>query len=838
MFKFQNPTRKFWLTLGVSAFALGAAGTAHAQAEDEPEVPETQAQDTPDGLMFDAIIVTGSATGQSKFETSYAISNFDTDTIQRLAPLNTADLLGQVPGVFAEASGGEASNVYKVRGIPDPGSFQSFQEDGIPLFPENQGVFFTGDGIVRTDLMTESFEFVRGGSAPIYATNAASLYNQITRQGGDTPEGAAQLTLGDTGLYRVDGYWSGPISENTYIAAGGFYRYHDGYRDNGFPSDEGGQFRVNLRHEIGNGEVRAHVKYFNDSNVFYLPIPLADPRDPSVSLDKYIDFFEGTLNSSALENAVFKYPSLEGPVTEERDLSDGRQTEYINLGFDVEQEIFGFQIENKLRYTDGNIDFDAIYSSANPEDGDDFAAARFDAAQAAFGGTTPVDRLVYQIAETGEAYDPNAYSGLVVEGQYRNIQNDFDALMNDFRITRDVDVFGTHQLTAGVYAANFSTDLQWRNQDYLFEVAGNPRPLDLVALAADGTELGSVTDNGVLRYSSTLLSGVSEIDLYELYFADTWQVTEDLSLEIGVRQTEYEGEGFFRAPAPLPIPLSGTLADAGAQGFAGVNLDRSFEYDHTAWTVGGNYEFSDELAIYARATQSYRGPGEFNLILPFEPSVTEARQYEVGVKYDTDALSVFATAFLTKFEPFNATLFELNPETGELGFIQFVGTAESPGVEVDFSWRPLSNFTLEGAVTYNDAKVGDFVSPTGAEAPSADGNLPIRQPKLYGNLRPTYNFQIGDWDMDAYLRFNFVGERFVDLENNTELPAYETLAAGVTAYHGPWSVQLVGENLTNAEGITEGNPRNDQFSGQGSAETIYGRPIFGRNFRLVLTRSF
>lgn len=830
-------TRKYWLTLGVSALAFGVVGTTSAQ-ETAAEPVEVSAEDEDFVREFDTIIVTGSAIGQSKFDTSYAISNFDSEEIQRLAPLNTADLIGQTPGVFAEASGGEASNVYRVRGIPNEGSFQAFHEDGVPVFPESAGVFFTGDGIIRTDLMTESFELVRGGSASIYATNAASIYNQVTRQGDDNPEGAVQLTVGDTDLYRLDGFWSGPVAPRTYIAAGGFYRYHEGYRDNGFPSDEGGQFRVNLRHEIGGGEVRAHVKVFSDKNVFYLPIPLADPRDPNVSLDPFIDFFDGTLNSSALENAVFKYPSLEGPVTENRDLSDGRQTDYINLGFDVDQDVFGFRFVNKLRYTDGDIDFDAIYSSAPPAGGDEFAATRFDAAQAAFGTDTPVDRLIYQIAATGELYDPNLDSGLVVEGQYRNIQSSFKALTNDLRVTRDVSFFGNHELTFGVFASNFSSDLNWRNNDYLFEVRGNPRPLDLVAVAADGTELGSVTDNGVLRYSSTLLAGASEIDLYEFYFANTWQVTDALSLEVGVRQTEYEGEGTFRAPAPLGQDLSGTLADQGALGFVGVDVPRSFEHDHTAWTFGGNYEVNDMLAFYARASKSYRGPGEFNLILPFDATTTEADQYEVGVKYDTDLLSVFATVFYTRFEPFNTTLFELDPETGELGFIPFVGISESPGVEVDFSWRPLDNFTLEGAFTYNDATVGDFESPTGAAAPSADGNLPIRQPRIYGNIRPTYNFQVGDWDMDLYARVNFVGERFVDLENNTRLPSYETVSAGITAFKGPWSIQLVGDNLFEAEGITEGNPRNDQFSGQGTVDTIYGRPIFGRNFRLVLSRSF
>ena len=60
----------------------------------------------------------------------------------------------------------------------------------------------------------------------------------------------------------------------------------------------------------------------------------------------------------------------------------------------------------------------------------------------------------------------------------------------------------------------------------------------------------------------------------------------------------------------------------------------------------------------------------------------------------------------------------------------------------------------------------------------------------------------------------------------------------MTLRHGSWQVQVVGDNLFNAHGLTEGNTRTDSLSGQGNAEAIYGRPIFGRNFRLVIGKSW
>jgi hypothetical protein len=51
-------------------------------------------------------------------------------------------------------------------------------------------------------------------------------------------------------------------------------------------------------------------------------------------------------------------------------------------------------------------------------------------------------------------------------------------------------------------------------------------------------------------------------------------------------------------------------------------------------------------------------------------------------------------------------------------------------------------------------------------------------------------------------------------------------------------VQLTVDNLTNAKGLTEGNPRSDVVAGQGTAEAVYGRPLFGRSFRMETTYRF
>ena len=186
-----------------------------------------------------------------------------------------------------------------------------------------------------------------------------------------------------------------------------------------------------------------------------------------------------------------------------------------------------------------------------------------------------------------------------------------------------------------------------------------------------------------------------------------------------------------------------------------------------------------------------------------------------------------------------APVLAYDPTTGRNDVnVPFIGEAQVKGVEFDGSLAVTPWFTLNGALTISDPKYKNFESATGADPEQAEGNQIVRQPKIYGNIRPSFDFQTGETDVSVYGRYTYMGKRYVDLYNNTALPSYGTVGAGVTARRGSWQLQIVGDNLFNAHGLTEGNTRTDSLAGQGSSEAIYGRPIFGRNFRLVISKSW
>ena len=89
---------------------------------------------------------------------------------------------------------------------------------------------------------------------------------------------------------------------------------------------------------------------------------------------------------------------------------------------------------------------------------------------------------------------------------------------------------------------------------------------------------------------------------------------------------------------------------------------------------------------------------------------------------------------------------------------------------------------------------------------------------------------------DLYGIVQHTGDRYADLANDVELPAYTTLDMGLRLYFGDMTVQFKGNNLTDEIALTEGNPRSGLD--QTAAQYYFARPKFGRNFTASVNYSF
>ena len=821
--------------------ALGALAALSAPAFAQETTGDAGAAGPGADAGAQVVVVTGSARPQRRFDVSYAVNALSQSDIQKLAPQNMADLLGKMPGIQVEATGGEVQNVTRVRGIPTDDGYALFQQDGLPLMTEINGFYFRGDSMNRYDLMTKTIEIVRGGPAPIYASQAAAIVNNATVTGTDKTRGKAQVTVGTTGLKRLDLVQSGKIDDKTFYAIGGFVREDDGHRDNGFPNDRGGQLRANIKRVTDAGTWKLSANYLNDHNAFYLPIPVADPRNPAVSLDRYIDYFKGTMNSPALRDVPQKYLDGSGKLqNDRRDLANGRHLEFGNIGLQFDGDLGAWQLAAKAGATKGKLDFDAFYSTSNPADAKTFANGFLGAAKTAFGA---VDHLGYALAGSNgaQAYDPGAASGLVMQGQYRALGADFYSNQLDANLTRSfATALGTHDVKAGFYGSTYGTTSKSVYNDMLIEVKGQPRTLDLVAYSAAGAVLGSVTDKGVLRYTTTLNQGDVDARMAALYLNDTWEVNARLRLDAGVRAERYHYDGYALLTKQANLGDPATLADDTTRAFTGERQSHVYTPRTTNWTLGANYDFAPTLGGYARVSH-LEVPPTMNVASSVDPLVltTKADQYEVGLKTTFGRSYLYVTGFYTEFDPLNASFVAFNPTTGRNDqTVPFFGKAVVRGAEMDGAWYLTERFVVNASLTLQDPQYRSFTSATGADPSKVVGNQIIREPKVFGNIRPSYNFSVGASQVDVFGSYAYTGKRYVDFFMATELPAYHSVGAGVTVTRGDWQFQLSGDNLTNAHGLTEGNTRTDALAGQGSSVAIYGRPVFGRSARFSISKAW
>ena len=229
-----------------------------------------------------------------------------------------------------------------------------------------------------------------------------------------------------------------------------------------------------------------------------------------------------------------------------------------------------------------------------------------------------------------------------------------------------------------------------------------------------------------------------------------------------------------------------------------------------------------------------------NIYLQQTTPVVKVKDAEVGLKYNTRKFSAFWTFFDNRFNPLLENILVHNAATGNFVNTPFAAKTETYGTEFEATWAPVSHFELAGNFTAQNPKYVQFMNPTtGATLSNTTEKSVRRIPKFMVNIQPRFFLDAWGQRQEIYASYYYAGKRFVDSANITALPSYSTFDAGITFHFGErFSLQLVGSNLSNSAGLTEGNSRVDATQGQGTPVAIYGRPIEGRSFRSVLTYRF
>ena len=267
------------LALAIAALPLVAAAESSLDYEQALKLPNT--------------VVTASRTAQDSKETTAAVTVFTRDDIERLQPVNVADLLSRVPGVQVQQSGGRGSTTsVRIRGTSNAQSLVLV--DGVRVGSASAG----GASLQHLNLeQIERIEVLRGARSAVYGSDAIGGVIQIfTRRGSEGLQGRVRVAAGNKGLWERSLGLSGGDQQTTFNLSAsldemsGFDRTHrsfdsdadhDAYRNKAFSFSLAHAFTDRVKAGVNVLEQRGKTEYDNpygrsDSNWVAHP---AEPYD-------------------------------------------------------------------------------------------------------------------------------------------------------------------------------------------------------------------------------------------------------------------------------------------------------------------------------------------------------------------------------------------------------------------------------------------------------------------------------------------------------------------------------------------------------------------------------
>jgi iron complex outermembrane recepter protein len=794
----------------------------------------------------DDIIVTG-VFGAKKIEDApIAITAVTSEEIAQQVPTSAADLLKNVPGVFVNSSLGEIRNVVFSRGVSANSLdgaggyfYVSLQEDGLPVEPITVSNFGP-DYFARPDIMLSRLEALRGGTSTVTGANApGGIFNYISRTGKSDPGYEARVKFGLEGdgrnpFYRADLYVGGQLGSNDiYYAIGGFYRQSDGARDPGYALNKGGQIRANLLWEYETGSLKIDAKYLNDHNGWFEFIPARNFGDPQLT--------SGFSNTSSVlpQRGKHDYTDPDGS-TGSYDASSLVHARSFALGATWDQDLTDvIHVQNRARFNVNKTNWQTgalIFPLAL----DDFFVG-------ALGGSIGIPgTITYKDTSSGSvAAVVQSFSGFDRNVITNNLPNQNVlpngiltqvALAQDYKTTEFQDQLtfsaklGDHQLALGGYLAHSKLNqISHAGGFGISTFESQPRALSATIDVGGGTTLQLTDPTGYGVKGSGIFDGDGYSGTqkqYSVYGGDTWDVTEKLSVDAGIRyeSLKYDVTNLTLAgAAPYGANNGGadgnplTLYDNNRNTYgAPTQVKRSFSFVN--YTGAINYKVSDSFQTYVRYTKGRKAP-DFDIIRQIDdineianafPKAQTIEQIEIGLKIKRDGLRVGIYPFYSKLSDVaDQQIFsEILPDSSVRFYsppAQF-GQIKTFGVEFSGDFDIGERVNIRTAITVQSPKASKFGSwlqngPTRADdalVTTPDGDAD-NNPKFFSRTTATVDATEA---LQIFVTHNYLGRRAANRNNAWYMPGFHTVDLGASyAFSKMFKLQANVNNVFNSFGV-------------------------------------
>jgi outer membrane receptor protein involved in Fe transport len=839
---------------------LYCASGAYA-ADEQTTAPTTAAAASTGSNSLEEVVVTASAQGVRKLDASFNIVSMNLEEIQNANPASAAEIYKMSPGIWPEASGGQTGVNIDVAGFPNGGGDSPYfttMIQGSPLYGAPYLSFMDNSSLIRFDDTIERVEVVQGGTSAIFGPGQpGATANFILRTGSDKTEGSIGLTYFSEGGERVDAFISGKIIDGWYGSLGGFYRVDDGVRDPQYPSDIGGQITATLKHDLDNGSIMFWYRMLQDKNQWVADFPY---QVVNGSPQPYPGFnqLNNTYNSKQLQN--FLIPSPAGGF-ENDDISNGRGAALNYFGSELHLKFDnGWSISNNFLFDGGYVNTQALVNNGNPQSLSSFITA--------LGQCSPTPCTPQVPTALVPSIQANYANGAavpmdqsVITEQVWFVRKKIMNLTDEFRLS--MDLFSGNTLTAGVYAAYYTDNDQWSiSSNVLMDNVPNASPI--ILQGNSGGNIYNVTSpQGIVNSNGGYyIFEQGKATNVALYLSDSWKLGSWL-FDASARLEHMNMTQQTSNASPVQMGSQFDLWDNAVDLPNGTYTTAGKVSTIPTFSVGANYEFTDHMSAYVRANNGVHfanfddvrantiGPlsGAANAAATTNPPLQRMQNYEGGFKIQNRYTYIDASIYYKEFSgipytPVNIQNQPIGPQEiygSQAKGVRLIGTV-NPGADADLEF--LQTFKIAVNANYVDEKYKDFQGcfiytniQNQVICGSINGQPLARTPDLRISVTPSDLQTFGWGTLSEFMTYEHVGQHFQDATGLNPLGTYYDIAAGIVATIGDhWQLRLLGSNLTNQIGLTEGNAR---FGGNAIQNSVgFGRSIVGREGSIQLKYKF
>jgi hypothetical protein len=449
-----------------------------------------------------------------------------------------------------------------------------------------------------------------------------------------------------------------------------------------------------------------------------------------------------------------------------------------------------------------------------------------------------------------------------VTQQVWDVQKKIVSATDEFRVAYD---FGNGNiLTGGLYVAHYTDNDSWElGANVLINNVPNSSPIILTSTYG-GNIYNVSSSQGIYNANGSyniLENGNATNTAF--YLSDAWKI-ENWLVDASIRVEHIDMTQQTSNLSPTQLGTAYDLWDNAVNLPNGTWSYAGEKNTIPTYSVGANYEFTDQMSAYVRVNNGVEfdnfddlrncvvtGPAAQakNNYCNDNPPLARLRNYEGGIKignrYTYVDLSVYDKEFQgLEYTPVNIENVQIAPSTtyGSHSVGGRIVGSVNPFADNDLQWVRDLKLTVNGI--YEDAHYKDYngcaiySDITGVtRCADINGNQLARLPKFQVRVTPSDTQNFGWGSLTEQMTYEYIGQRYQDFTNQNPLGSYYDLGFAVVANVGDnWQFRFLGSNVTDQFGLTEGNAR---VGGNAVQNDVgFGRSILGHEYNIQAKYKF